>query len=289
MLFFTYYHPHGKVLWLPYGWNLVFILVNVFQIFSLLSEKYAATLLSSADSDVRDNFFREFDVTDWSKLVRIGKRTTLNKSETLFKQAEENEYVGLVVSGELECLVDGERTYVLKPGNFVAEAGLHAGASVKGAVKTSGTVRAIQPTTIIKWNRSELSSLLDVEDSLRKSLQSRLSWDIVSKLKLQRQALENGGIKAEKARKWTQKRNVQTEQRFEALLAAFLVDGKIEEKDKEVIEKYRSIHVIDDEVLFRTLAKLGWGEPEWEKGCLEAEGKVRRRKELERRNSDCSL
>jgi uncharacterized cupin superfamily protein len=39
-----------------------------------------------------------------------------------------NDEVSLVVDGELECLVDGERTYLLKPGNFVAEAGLHAGA-----------------------------------------------------------------------------------------------------------------------------------------------------------------
>ena len=32
MLFFTYYHPHGKVLWLPFRWNMLFIGINAYMI-----------------------------------------------------------------------------------------------------------------------------------------------------------------------------------------------------------------------------------------------------------------
>jgi len=288
MLFFTYYHPHGKPLWLPLRWNLIFIGVNLWQIEGLLEERYRATLMSKEDSRVHKNYLSEFDKTDWAKLVRIGERGKLDTKEVLFYQGVMNDTVSLIVDGELECLVDGERTYVLKPGNFVAEAGLHAGASVKGDVKTSGTVKATKPTTIIKFNRAELCNLLEANASLRKSLQSRLSWDIVSKLKLQRHALENGGIKAD-AKKWTQKRNVQTEQRYEALLSAFIKNGTISPRDRQVIEKYRSIHVIEEGVHLRALKGLGWTGNQYKLGHQENETSIKRRTEIERKNSDLSL
>ena len=32
MLAFTYFHPHGKVLWLPFRWNALFIVINTAQV-----------------------------------------------------------------------------------------------------------------------------------------------------------------------------------------------------------------------------------------------------------------
>lgn len=172
-------------------------------------------------------------------------------------------------------------------------------------------MKATKPTTIIKFNRAELCNLLEANASLRKSLQSRLSWDIVSKLKLQRHALENGGIKAD-AKKWTQKRNVQTEQvrefggyekrvslslklqsnfpqRYEALLSAFIKNGTISPRDRQVIEKYRSIHVIEEGVHLRALKGLGWTGNQYKLGHQENETSIKRRTEIERKNSDLSL
>ena len=36
MLGFTYFHPHGKVLWLPFRWNALFIVINTAQIIRTL-------------------------------------------------------------------------------------------------------------------------------------------------------------------------------------------------------------------------------------------------------------
>ena len=40
-----------------------------------------------------------------------------------------NDHVSLVVEGEFECLVDGQRTYLLQEGNFIAEVSASAGES----------------------------------------------------------------------------------------------------------------------------------------------------------------
>ena len=39
MLFFTYFHPHGKVLWLPFRWNCLFILINCTMIGKIMKER----------------------------------------------------------------------------------------------------------------------------------------------------------------------------------------------------------------------------------------------------------
>mmetsp|Transcript_22820 Transcript_22820/g.45507 ORF Transcript_22820/g.45507 Transcript_22820/m.45507 type:complete len:388 (+) Transcript_22820:360-1523(+) len=264
MLAFTYFHPHGKVLWLPFRWNALFIVINTAQILRTLKERYHAEYLDEVDSKVFSSFLRDFDRVDFSKLAALGRRSYLRAGDVLFVQGDMNEYVSLVVEGEFECLVDGQRTYLLKEGNFIAEAGLHVGAEVVGPVRTSGTVRATKPSTILKFERGELVRLLKEEPGLRKSLQSHLSWDIVSKLKLQRRALERGAFADASA--WTAKRNVQTDNRYEALVGAMVGGGSISEGDRRVVEKYRNVHVVDDDAHGRALEKVGWSEEEYRRG-----------------------
>ena len=40
MLLFTYFHPHGRVLWLPFKWNLLFILINSYRIGKVFLDRY---------------------------------------------------------------------------------------------------------------------------------------------------------------------------------------------------------------------------------------------------------
>ena len=171
----------------------------------------------------------------------------------------------------MKCVVDGENTYNLTPGNFIAEAGLHAGAAIKTSVKTSGGVVSLRHSTIWRFRRDKLVEALDKNTTLKKSLQSVLSWDIISKLKCQRHNLTENKRSISDTLKWTATRNAQTDVRYKSLVSALLHNGRISTRDKKIVDKYRLIHVVDDTKHIQTLKELGWTALEYQRGRKEHE------------------
>jgi len=214
MTFFAYFHPHGRILYLPFRWNCLFIVINVAQIVKILAEDMRAYMLDEGSKQLWRDHLQAMDLIDFAKLLTICSQVTYKKNEVMFEQGEKNDYMFLVIEGEIACQVDGVQTYSLNGGNFVAEAALHAGALIKDAVAVSATAVALEPTTVLKMHRRELIELLEKNPSLKKSLQNALTWDIVSKLKRQRHALVASDMVSERTRNWTEKRNKMTEERY---------------------------------------------------------------------------
>ena len=52
MAVFNFFHPYGRVLWLPFRWNLFFIGVNVLNISWIMSQQYAANHMSAEESQL---------------------------------------------------------------------------------------------------------------------------------------------------------------------------------------------------------------------------------------------
>ena len=103
---------------------------------------------------------------------------------------------------------DFARADSIKQGNFVTEAGLHAGLLLDGSIEASCTIVAKdeQKTKCLRWNRTELVELLKRESGLRRAFKAILSWDIVRKLKGQRQTITDHLLDQEL---WTMKRKEQ--------------------------------------------------------------------------------
>ncbi|KAL7524175.1 hypothetical protein ACHAXR_000465, partial [Thalassiosira sp. AJA248-18] len=195
-------------------------------------------------------------------------------------QGHANPYIRIVLEGEVEVLRDGTLTYLLEQGNFISEAGLHAGLMLRGRIESCGTIVVGPPfdptgqnnvtsnkknrVRCLKWNRSELMDLLENDRGLRNALQAALSWDIVRKLKMQRHMLTEGRVKNPTA--WTKKREDQGISRYAAILQNMLQRPEEFADMSEVLRKYRRIHRIDDEDHKRALAKCGWSEREFTLG-----------------------
>lgn len=175
-----------------------------------------------------------------------------------------NRYIRLVVDGELNCLRDGVRTYNLEEGNFVSESGLHAGLFLRGKIEANCTIAAAKKTKVVCWDRNELMDFLQREKTTRSALKAALSWDIVRKLKGQRQLLGEGKI--ENPELWTQKRNEQNKHRYAAILQNMLYHPKYLKERKEELTKYRMIHHIDDEAHRMALKQCGWTVEEFDAG-----------------------
>jgi len=265
MLFFAYFHPYGRILWIPFKWNLLFTAINSYRIGRVYLDRYYAERLSEYWINFRNKNFYLMDPTDYAKLVTLGAVKEFREGDLVVAQGEDNPYVGLVLDGQLKVFRDGKLTYLLNEANFVSESGLHAGLLLPGRIESCCSVVADSPTCrVLLWDRSELVALMHRKAGVRRSLKAILSWDIVSKLKAQRDLLSSGRI--DDPEQWTERRNVQTQHRYAAILYNALLQPEFLSERRKQIAKYRIIHHIDDETHEKALEEVGWTKEEYERG-----------------------
>ena len=286
MLVFTYFHPHGRVLWLPFQWNCVFVALNSWRVARVCYDHYRSGQLPDPVDAVYENHFGDaMEKTDFTRLVRLGTLETYQEGDVVVAQGCENRYVRLIVSGDLEVDRDGQLTYCMKEGQFISEMGLHAGLGLRGTVKSCCSVRAAATASpkdgsgngnngknvvrLIRWDRTELMRMLRYNKSIDRSLKAVMSWDIVSKLKSQRVLLASGKI--DDPERWTKKRREQNLDRYRAILRNMLQHPKYLNARKDKLAKYREIHRIGDHDHEAALKSVGWTMPEFEAGTKEGQ------------------
>lgn len=269
MLVFAYFHPHGRILWLPFQWNALFIVINTYRIGKSLYYKNIGMKLGKEMKEIKRLYFDTMDIVDFVKLIEIAQEETFKKGDLVLCQGQKNPYVRLVIEGEMDALRDGIKTYSLEQGNFVTEAGLHAGLLLDGTIETSCTIvaKSEEKTRCLRWNRTELVNLLKNENGLRRTFKAILTWDIVRKLKGQRLSITDHTVQDPEL--WTIKRNEQTEDRYAAILQNLLTSKRspenIQKRTKE-LDHYRTIHHIDDKHHAYALNKIGWSLEEYKAG-----------------------
>lgn len=272
MMVFTYFHPHGRVLWLPLKWNALFILINSYRIGSIMYLQAIGSRLSTDLKRIKHDHFDAMELSDYVKLVSIATEETFEDGKLVCYQGQKNRFIRMVIEGNLVVLRDGVHTYSLDEGNFVSEAGLHAGLLLSGEIESCCAIIA-QPklsndsstsTRVLRWDRSELMVLLNKESGLRRALSAALSWDIVRKLKGQRQYISEQVVSDTES--WTRKRNEQNEDRYASILQNVLQYPDVFGERREELNKYRIIHQIDDEHHKLALEKCGWTVEEYKAG-----------------------
>ena len=258
------YSPHGRILWLPFKWNALFIAINSYRIGRVFWQQYLSKDLPEELAELRENFLFIMNPVDFYKLTTIGKVKSFKKGELLVIQGQDNRYVRILLKGELKVLRDGRLNYLLEEANFVSESGLHAGLLLPGNVESCCTIVADCDSRVLEWDRTKLIQLLERDDSVRRSLQAAMSWDVVRKLKFQRTLISRGLI--EDPEEWTKRRTAQTKHRYAGILQNLLLHRTLLEDRKKQLEKYRMIHHIDDEMHAAALLSCGWTLEEFEAG-----------------------
>ena len=273
MLVFTYFHPHGRILWLPFRWNLIFVALNSWRVAKVGLDHYrSGHLHPKVDTLYEDHFGETMEKTDFARLVQLATLETYEEGETVVSQGNENRYVRLVVAGDLAVDRDGQTTYWLREGQFVSEMGMHAGLGLRGTVTSCCTVKAVASpggVHLLRWDRTELMHLLELNKSIYRALQACLSWDIVSKLKSQRVLLASGRI--EDPERWTVKRREQSLARYSAILKNMLAHPGYLNERKQKLAKYRDIHQVGDSDHLAALNNVGWTPSEFESGYKEGQ------------------
>mmetsp|Transcript_2239 Transcript_2239/g.4125 ORF Transcript_2239/g.4125 Transcript_2239/m.4125 type:complete len:576 (+) Transcript_2239:228-1955(+) len=272
MLVFTFFHPHGRPLFLPFKWNLLFILLNSWRVARVYFDRFRGEQFMS-DSLYRNIFEHHFSVmdkTDFARLLRLGTKEIFHKGDVVVQQDADNRYVRLVLRGDLNVERDGQITYMLHEGQFISESGLHAGLGLRGSVPSCCTVSAATDNVeVLRWDRTELMRLLELHKSIERALKAVMSWDIVSKLKSQRSLLASGKITD--VERWTEKRREQTLARYKAILQNMLSHPDYLNKRKGNLAKYREIHHIEMSEHVIALKEMDWTVAEFEAGVKDGQ------------------
>mgnify|MGYP002883295872 CR=1 FL=1 len=144
---FSFYHPVGQPLWLPFGWNLVFIAINASRIRQILTERYEADNLPAVAVQLWRAALAPHGVTsvEFSRLLNAATVTTLRKDTEIQKEGAESNSIFLLVRGGAVVTVDGNEVHTLGPHQFVGDMGLSSGVLVKHPVPTAGAPTSLQP------------------------------------------------------------------------------------------------------------------------------------------------
>ena len=106
---FAYFHPVGHPLWLPFGWNLLFMGINASHIYRIKSEQWAAEALPAEALALWRGVFEQHGVSsvDFAKLLAAGTWATLRKGATLQQEGKPSNSVFLLVRGGADVAMGG--------------------------------------------------------------------------------------------------------------------------------------------------------------------------------------
>lgn len=254
MLAFNYYHPNGRPLWLPFKWNLLFILTNTAHLVYLFEEERRAKRMPKELNNTYEQVFESCGLSrvDFLKLVK--KATIVNAApmQNLCYEGAINRNVTLIVEGKAEVTVRGEKVYELTAGQFIGEMGIHVGLRVHDGMKSSATVTALSRMKLISWPRGTLIDFLERDESMARAIQAAISADLVQKL-------SRADVDAKKLHQ-------KSEHLYSTLIESVIGEGNVTPHDRNMLRRYRIVHRISDASHNDVLKKHGWSPEEYERG-----------------------
>lgn len=104
MLMFNYYHPYGKVLWLPLRWNLFFCAVNTAHILLIYRERQDAAKLDDNAMELYDDLFAPhgMSLVNFHRLLKTARWETYEPGTKLTEQGTFNHKVYVMLSGDAQ-------------------------------------------------------------------------------------------------------------------------------------------------------------------------------------------
>ncbi len=169
-----YYFANG--LMLPVIWSVVFLLINVYQIYILLLQRRPVQL-DARQQRLYQRVFRTLTPRDFLGLVGAGTWHEVAPGNELLRQGEVLDQLHVIDEGEVEVTCDDRCLATLGAGSFVGEMSYVTGEP------TSAAVVARAPTQVLSWRRESLDEFLSAHPDARAALQMILGTDMAAKLR----------------------------------------------------------------------------------------------------------
>jgi hypothetical protein len=172
-----YFALRAEPLWAPVAWNVLFIGINVYQIYLLVLERRPVRL-EEDEQRLYQLAFRSLTPREFQKLLGIGRWEKAGEGEVIVKKGEDLDRMLVIFAGSVDVR-SGERKLVeLKEGQFVGEMSFLSGE------RPTVDVVAKQGARFVSWPKAPLRAFLEEHGGLRATLQTILGADLVGKLRV---------------------------------------------------------------------------------------------------------
>ena len=173
-MFFNYTVP-AEPMWLPIGWNGLFVLVNIYHISVLLYEKRPVQM-DDKNTELYNTLFKELTPVEYLKISKAACWKSYEPGDVLIRQQHLVPDLILIYNGTIDVEVDGNKVAELRDGQFVGE--------MSFLTEKSATATCIvkHPTKCLVWKQQEFKDLLKRNPSLYFTIQSLLSAQVSSNL-----------------------------------------------------------------------------------------------------------
>ena len=173
-MFFNYTVP-TEPLWLPIGWNAIFVMVNIYHISVLLYEKRPVQM-DDKNTELYNTLFKELTPVEYLKISKAACWRSYETGDVLIRQQHLVPDLILIYNGTIDVEVDGNKVAELRDGQFVGEM------SFLTEKSATATCVVLHPTECLVWKQQEFKDLLKRNPSLYFTIQSLLSAQVSSNL-----------------------------------------------------------------------------------------------------------
>jgi len=259
MATFNYFHPNGRPLWLPFRWNILFLLINSGWIFYLLKQQYDANHLKQYENWLYEEVFEQTGMkrVEFLKLVRVGELKIYNEGEHLTTQGLKSFWVQILIEGVGQAEVNGKNVYQVTPGNFISELGIHSGIRNREQ-NSSASIIAKDVCVSIRWSRGALIDIMEQKPEIGASVQAAMTADLIKKMN--RSAKELSAATTEGEEDWYGNMD------YQQILKGILSRNVITKRERNMLKRYRKMHFIDEKTHEAFVHENGWSIGEFDFG-----------------------
>ena len=173
-MFFNYTVP-VEPMWLPIGWNGLFVFVNLYHISVLLYEKRPINM-DDKNSELYQTLFKDMTPVEYLKISKAAEWQNFESGEKIIRQGTLVADLILIYNGAVEVEVGDKIVAELRDGQFVGEM------SFLTEKPATATCRVKHKAQCLVWKQREFKELLKRNPSLYFTIQSLLSSQISSNL-----------------------------------------------------------------------------------------------------------
>ena len=173
-VFYNFYIP-VEPMWLPIGWNFVFVALNLYHIAVIIYEKRPVQM-SPKHKELYETMFNDMTPVEFLKITKIADWTHFKSGEIITQQTHKVPDLNLIYNGTVDVAVDGKKVAELKEGQFIGEM------SFLTEKPATATCIVKHDSEVLVWKQEQFKELLKRNPSLYFTIQSLLSAQVSSAL-----------------------------------------------------------------------------------------------------------
>jgi hypothetical protein len=176
MVLLAFYVLQPTPLWAAIAWNVLFTVINLYQLYLLFLER-RPVVLGERDQLLYRLVFRSLTPREFVKLLALGTWEEAPAKARLVETGKALDRIMVIFAGKTSVRAGDKEIALLGEGQFVGEMSF-----LTGKVPTAEVI-ALEPTRYVAWKARELSRFLESNPALRAAIQMVIGTDLVGKLR----------------------------------------------------------------------------------------------------------